>query len=918
LVLLFLISILVVQPFLVVNAAAGNLDSTFGSGGKVITDFKGGDDVARAIAIQPDGKIVAVGERHGSGVSLLAVSRYNVDGSLDSSFDGDGKLIWDLNNGDIYSEVAIQGDGKIIIGGTCSCDAPRDQLLVIRLTGDGSLDTTFNEKGYVTTGFGTHNDAFLQGLAIQPDGKILVGGYKDYDSYHGDFILVRYNIDGRLDAGFGSGGKVVTNIINDDKGFGLALQGDGKIVMVGRSGYRPNQDFIVARYNSNGSLDTSFSGDGIVTTDIAGTNDYATDVIIQPEGEIVVTGGSVGGGIERIAVVRYNRNGSLDTSFDSDGKTTLSVGSGNSYAFEGAIQQDGSLVLAGYVIQADGDRDFAIVRLLSNGSLDNSFSGDGIQTTDVRGFSDYGYSIAIQDDGKIIVGGESVNYKNDGDFALVRYKGLDIPGKPRLISPSGIIGDRTPSYMWNKVSMASHYRVSVYSINNSRYVFQRDVAAVNYCSSVYCTYTPPISLIQGNYKFKVNGFNLIGMGPTSEWMKFTISKPVAPTLISPNGTIGDKTPTYKWNAVSSAKKYKLYVYSYSSNGLVVEKEIKASDVCSGGICKYTHPTALSQGEFRFKVNAYNPIGWGSASAWMKFRYGKPAAPVLISPSGVIADTTPTYKWNASDGAKRYKLVVYSHTTSSTVIIANLLSSAVCSGGLCSYTPATALSAGKYHFTVRAYNKAGWGPSSAWKVFDVLTNPPVAPTLITPSGVIGDSTPTYKWNKVATATKYRLSVYSVTTSSYVLTLNVTASSACFGGVCKYTSSTPLAQGEYRFKVKAYNVVGWGTVSSWMNFRYGTPAAPVLISPSGTISDTTPTYTWNESDGAIRYKLMVYSIGSGSNVLTMNLHKSGICSGGVCSHTQPTTLSAGDYRFKVRAYNKAGWGPVSMWKWFTVSP
>jgi hypothetical protein len=190
--------------------------------------------------------------------------------------------------------------------------------------------------------------------------------------------------------------------------------------------------------------------------------------------------------------------------------------------------------------------------------------------------------------------------------------------------------------------------------------------------------------------------------------------------------------------------------------------------------------------------------------------------------------------------------------------------------------------------------------------------------VSPSGVIADSTPTYKWNRVATATKYRLSVYSVTTSSYVFSLNVTASGACFGSVCKYTSSTPLTQGQYRFKVSAYNPAGWGPVSAWMNFRYGKPAAPVLISPSGTITDTTPTYTWNESEGAKRYKLIVYSHTTSSVVLNVNLHFSGICSGGVCSYTPTTPLDAGVYHFTVRAYNKAGWGPVSTWNVFTVSP
>jgi Leucine-rich repeat (LRR) protein len=192
-------------------------------------------------------------------------------------------------------------------------------------------------------------------------------------------------------------------------------------------------------------------------------------------------------------------------------------------------------------------------------------------------------------------------------------------------------------------------------------------------------------------------------------------------------------------------------------------------------------------------------------------------------------------------------------------------------------------------------------------------------LLSPNDLIDDSTPTFKWNRVPTATRYRLSVYSVTTSSYVFSLPVTASSACFGGVCKYTSPTPLPQGGYRFKVRAKNADGWGPVSIWMYFKLGTPQRPVWIGPNGNILDTTPRYKWYETNGARRYKLMVYSIDSSSNVLNVgNLHYSGICSGGICSYTPAAPLSTGDYQFKVRAWNKFGWGPVSAWMSFTVSP
>jgi hypothetical protein len=189
-----------------------------------------------------------------------------------------------------------------------------------------------------------------------------------------------------------------------------------------------------------------------------------------------------------------------------------------------------------------------------------------------------------------------------------------------------------------------------------------------------------------------------------------------------------------------------------------------------------------------------------------------------------------------------------------------------------------LSAGKYHFSVRAYNKAGWGPVSKWTIFELVVSPPGAPTLISPSGTTGDSTPTYKWNKVATASTYRLTV-KTGTGTLVLSQVVNASTACSGSVCSYTP---------------------------------------LISPSGTISDKTPDYKWHTSDGAVHYRLIVFSNSTGSPVINLTLHHGAVCSGVVCSYTSATVLSPGVYHFKVKPRNSAGWGPMSAWMGFIVSP
>jgi hypothetical protein len=577
-----------------------------------------------------------------------------------------------------------------------------------------------------------------------------------------------------------------------------------------------------------------------------------------------------------------------------------------------SISADGRYVaftsaISGYLRRISiHDRQTAITSLVSINSIGNpgnEVSGYASISIDGRyvAFSSFSTNLVLGD-----TNGESDVFIHDRGSSVA----------PLPLSPIGVIGDTTPTYEWATVGWYTKYKLAVYSPSTSSYVVLQEMPASK-CSAATCAFTPTTPLPEGAYKFKVRGYSSAGWGPWSKFFTFNISPPAAPTLVSPSGTIGDSTPTYKWNRVASATKYKLYVYSVGAGALILEKEVNSSGSCFGKLCSYTSPTPLAQGGYRFKVVAYNPLGWGPSSAWMKFRYGRPAKPVLISPKGFTNQIMPTYKWNASNGAVRYKLVVYSHTTSSAVLIANLHFSAICSAKVCSYTPKMGLSAGKYHFSVRAYNKAGWGPVSKWTIFELVVSPPGAPTLISPSGTTGDSTPTYKWNKVATASTYRLTV-KTGTGTLVLSQVVNASTACSGSVCSYTPSTPLSLGFYQFKVSAKNVVGWGPASAWMKFKYGPPDAPTLISPSGTISDKTPDYKWHTSDGAVHYRLIVFSNSTGSPVINLTLHHGAVCSGVVCSYTSATVLSPGVYHFKVKPRNSAGWGPMSAWMVFTVSP
>jgi uncharacterized delta-60 repeat protein len=394
-------------------AADGDLDTSFSSDGKVTTAVGLGDDGAHSVVLQSDGKIVAAGYS----TDVFAVVRYNIDGSLDTTFDTDGKVTTAIGSFDSAYSVVVQSDGKIVAAGY-SDNGSKYDFAVVRYNTNGSLDTTFDTDGKVTTAIGSGTD-IAYSVVLQSDGKIVVAGYS-YNGTNDDFAVVRYNTDGSLDTTFDTDGIVTTAIgSNIDRANSVVVQSDGKIVAAGYSYNGSNFDFAVVRYNTNGSLDTTFDTDGKVTTAIGSGTDAAYSVVLQSDGKIVVAGNSRIGSNDDFAVVRYNTNGSLDTTFDTDGKVTTAIGSGTDEARSVVVQSDGKIVAAGYSDNGP-NFDFAVVRYNTNGSLDTTFDTDGKVTTAVGLGDDEAYSVVLQSDGKIVAAGYSDNGPNF-DFAVVSY-----------------------------------------------------------------------------------------------------------------------------------------------------------------------------------------------------------------------------------------------------------------------------------------------------------------------------------------------------------------------------------------------------------------------------------------------------------------------------------------------------------------
>lgn len=425
--------ILAVGPLGRVYAGVGDLDPNFGNGGKVITRLGFGDRVT-SLAFQPDGKIVAAGASASRAIydaSDFALVRYQADGSLDLSFGSGGRVITDfLGDEDYVNAVALQRDGKIVAAGRARKGAVI-YFGLARYNTDGSLDATFGSGGKLLTSFfGIGDDALA--MAIQPDGKIVAAGKTFTGPSEVDFALARYNSNGTLDATFGSGGKVHTDLGGYDLITAMAIQPDGKIVAGGDTYTEGAQnDCALARYNKDGSLDSTFGSGGKVVTDFAGLPDFVAGLALQPDGKIVLAGDvstyvSASRDDIGFGLARYNKDGSLDSSFGSGGKV---ITEGDLIAAHAVVvQPNGKIIAAGLAVHTTANGDFGLARYNSNGSLDSAFGTGGIVTTDFSP-SDTAFAIAIQSDGKIVAAGAAFDVQTGNGFALARYDFGDITTK---------------------------------------------------------------------------------------------------------------------------------------------------------------------------------------------------------------------------------------------------------------------------------------------------------------------------------------------------------------------------------------------------------------------------------------------------------------------------------------------------------
>ncbi len=353
--------------------ADGSPDASFGAGGKVTTNV-GNDDRVADVVVQGDGKIVAAGYSY-DGFHNFTLVRYNANGGLDASFGYGGKVSTAMGGG--AQAVAIQGDGKIVAAGYFD-NGSGGALALVRYLGNGALDNAFGSGGKSLTA-GVAGGA--SGLAIQADGKIVAVGNTDNGGGYPNFVVARYDGGGSLDNTFGTGGKVSIFSTYRDTLNAVVLQGDGRIVAAGCSyGSGGGYDLAVRRFNGDGSPDAGFGTGGKATVVVGGYYPLGASVALVPGSDNIVVAGFSD---TDLVLARYKSDGTPDATFGSGGKVRIDTGSVGAIVFDMAIQPDGRIVLAGksYVSSEATGYDVVVLRYNANGSLDTTFGSGGRAVT---------------------------------------------------------------------------------------------------------------------------------------------------------------------------------------------------------------------------------------------------------------------------------------------------------------------------------------------------------------------------------------------------------------------------------------------------------------------------------------------------------------------------------------------------------
>ena len=413
------------------SAGPGDVDGSFGTAGRVTTDFLGAPDAARDVLALPNGKIVAVGDSQSDfseQTSDFAVARYLENGDSDPSFSDDGRRRTDFDGRpDEAVAVARDADGKLVVVGSSETAADERRMTVVRYWPGGGIDSTLSGDGKVRIAFPGWADSHATDVAIQPDGKIVVAGGVSFSETEGkvsDIAVARFRPNGTLDTGFSGDGKVTTDFSDSDGTTDVVVLPSGKILVAGNS-QTPSSDgrFVAVRYLSDGRRDDTFGGDGrVVVNMVPGAFEDAAGVRVRSDGRILI-GGWADNAVSPtsqadLALVLLDADGSIHGAFGGgDGKVFRDLG-GKEAPVDMAVQDDGKLVFVATrpFVSSSEPEAFWLFRLTSGGAVDDAYGTGGRAEVEFSGYA-RATAVDIDRDGRAVAAGSSV-----GDFALTRLQ----------------------------------------------------------------------------------------------------------------------------------------------------------------------------------------------------------------------------------------------------------------------------------------------------------------------------------------------------------------------------------------------------------------------------------------------------------------------------------------------------------------
>lgn len=478
-ILFLLLSLFLVVPQSAINAQPGTLDPGFGNAGLVMNFVASSNDKPNCAAIQSDGKILVGGNAYYDTVANkigFVLARYNTNGTIDSSFNGTGKVVTAITgstNARAYA-IALLPNDKIILSGYANIGG-KNKMAMVRYSANGIVDSTFGSNGIVTTAIGTLDDRSTS-ILLQANGKIVLAGISKSTPTVYDFAIARYDSIGALDSTFSNDG-INTTSFNSNNAIcnSVAIQQDGTYYLFGSVTNISTSYFAMARYLANGNLDASFGTNGFASyTPGNGFVNAGVKVIIQPDKKLLLYGNATFSGVSKMVVMRFDSSASaLDMTFGASGIASVAFTTQAFGAYDMVLQADGKIVATGQLLNTT-NYDFALVRLKANGTLDSTFGTNGRVITTFGANSDVPVAIAIQADQKIVVAGETTNSLNSITyFALARYYGNisnSIPAAEIGISDIRVYPNPLNQELHVTVSDNEFYELKLYDLSSRIYL----------------------------------------------------------------------------------------------------------------------------------------------------------------------------------------------------------------------------------------------------------------------------------------------------------------------------------------------------------------------------------------------------------------------------------------------------------------